>query len=263
MRPLLYLSLAAALQVPTALYAQQVTVAGWLDRIDAANGTLTLRTFGNPRTIQVAPNATVRINGAAARIEQLPLDSQISVIAEKGPDGMLHAVQISARGTIGSPTAGSPAGSVISGRLVGLNLPMNQITVRTSTGDFAVPLGTAPIIINGAGGSTRGLRLGQTVRIERALPTEGSTEYVTQAVHVTAAPVTGAARAVGAAATGAGIVDRGTPIAGSRSGAVVRSSTRGYRRSITRSRSARARHRSRRANRRARYANHSRWIQGG
>src|SRR5207249_7441135 len=94
MRPLLYLVLAAALQVPTALYAQQVTVGGWIDRVDPARGTLTLRTFGNPRTIQIAPNAVVRLNGMVVRLDQLPRDSNVSVIAEKGQDGMLHAVTI-------------------------------------------------------------------------------------------------------------------------------------------------------------------------
>jgi hypothetical protein len=265
MRPILYFVLAAALQVPTALYAQQVTVGGWVDRVDPASGTLTLRTFGNPRTIQIAPNATVRLNGVVVRLDQLPRDSDVTVIAEKGQDGALHAVQINARGAAGSPAASYPAGSVITGRLVGINIPSNQITVRTTTGDFAVPLAEAPIMVNGARGSSRDLRLGQAIQVERALPTAGSTEYVTQMIRVLPASVRGAASPAagqvraGAAATGAGVVERGTSIAASRSWAAVRSRTRGYRRTY-RSHRASSRHRARRMRSRARHGTRRHWI---
>jgi hypothetical protein len=65
-----------------------------------------------------------------------------------------------------------------------MNIPANQITLRTQAGDFTVPMGTAPILINGKRGTTRHLRVGQLIHVERTLPTEGSTDYVTQFVRI-------------------------------------------------------------------------------
>jgi hypothetical protein len=164
---------------------------------------------------------------------------------------------------------------VITGRLVGLSIPSNQITIRTATGDFAVPLAQVPILVNGARGSSRDLQLGQTIRIERALPTEGSTDYITQVVRVlpaangaartgTAAPVaapTGTPN-TGAIArtttTGAGVVDRGTSIATTRYRAAVRTRTLGYRHTY-RSHRASSRHRARRARAHARHRARRHW----
>jgi hypothetical protein len=279
-------ALAAALLLPSAVYAQQITIAGWVDRVDPASATLTIRTLANPRTIPVAPNAAIRINGTVARLEQLPFNSPVSIIAEKDANGVLHATQISVRTSGGQPSAAAPPGAVVRGRLVGINLPAGTITLRTPSGDYPVPLGTAPIYVNGTVGSSRDLRLGETVQVDRSQPTPASTDFVTQAVRIvtpggqstgrTAGPggsragsagpnggagartqraVTGSARGTAVTApldtaTGAGVVDRGRPI----------TRTRGYigtyrarrSRSLTHSRRTVYRSRRHRTRRRAR-----------
>jgi hypothetical protein len=247
MRPILSCILAAALQLPIALYAAPVMVGGWVDRVDGAGATLTVRTFGNPRTIQIEPNAVVRLNGKPVQFDQLPRDSQVTITAEKGPDGTLHAVQIDARGTAES-TASYPTNNTITGRLVALNIPENRMTVRTATGDFLVPLGEAPILVNGTRGSSRNLQPGQMVQVDRTLPTEASADYVTNSVRIM--PV--------AAAAGTGAAAKVSSTKPTSARTAVRSRTRGYRRSYTRTRYtrkqySRTRYRSRQVRRRTRY----------
>lgn len=177
-------AVAATLPIPAVVLAQPVTVGGWVDRVDTTNSTITIRTQANPRTIQIAPNVTVRLNNAAIRLDQIPADGEVSIIAERGPTGVLQATQINVRSTGRQPAAVAPAGSFVRGTLVGINVPNNTITVRTASGDFNVPLGTAPIVRNGVRASTRDLQTGQAVQVERNLPTTASTQYVTQMVSI-------------------------------------------------------------------------------
>jgi hypothetical protein len=245
MRLIPYVAALAVLPLPAVVFAQQITITGWVDSVDTANSTVTIRTLNNPRTVQVAPNAVIRVNGVVSRLDQLPANAEISIIAEKGPNDVVRATQITVGSSGAQPAAAVPPGSVVMGTLVGMNIPANTITVRTRSGDQAVPLGAAPIFINGRNGSTRDLRVGQIVRIERALPTEGSTDYVTQVIRVLpaggragvggATGARGATSATGATgggaagnltgATGAGVVDRGTATSTQRA---VRTRTRGY-----------------------------------
>jgi hypothetical protein len=178
------LIIAAALQVPAAVVAQQITIAGWVDRVDTQNSTVTIRTLSNPRTIQVAPDAVIRVDGQVRRLDQLPINSRISIIAQQGPNDVLRATQLTSESATGQPAAGYPPGSQVTGRLVEMDIPSNQITLRTQSGDFTVPLGTAPLLRNGTPITVRDLQIGQWIQVERTLPTEGSTEYVTQTVRV-------------------------------------------------------------------------------
>jgi hypothetical protein len=248
-------SLAAALLSSSAAYAQQITIGGWVQRVDAASASITIRTLHNPRTISVAPNAVIRVNGAAARLDQLPFNSSVSIIAEKDPNGVLRATQIVAQPTGREPAAVESPGAIVRGTLVGIDVPSGTITVRTSAGDYPVTLGTASIYANGARGSSRDLHLGQTVEVVRTLPTAASTDYVTETVRVFSpagqaagtavrpAPprrgAAGAGTATGGAAaspagaasaavtTGAGLVDRGGTLYRTRSyGAVSRTPSR-------------------------------------
>src|SRR4051794_16334596 len=172
-----YLAVAATLSIPAVVFAQQITVAGWVDRVDTANSTIMLRTLGNPRTIQIAPDAVVRVNGVAARLNQIPQNGDISITAQKDSNGVLHATQINVRSAIAQPSAAAPAGSIVRGILVGMNIPNNNVTVRTRSGDQVVAIGTAPIVVNGVRASTRNLRVGQTIQLDRSLPTPASTDY--------------------------------------------------------------------------------------
>jgi hypothetical protein len=183
MRYIQGLVLAAAL-LPAAVSAQQVAVGGWVNKVDAANSTVTIRTLANPRTIQVAPNAVIRINGTFGRLDQIPANSEVSITTERDPNGVLMATQISARSVGPEPPAAALPGSVVQGTLVGLNVPNNTITLRTSSGDHVYSLGSAPILVNGVRGSLRSFRVGQMVQLQRALPTAASTDYITQAVWV-------------------------------------------------------------------------------
>src|SRR4051812_18605875 len=94
MRHIQSLALAAALQVPAIVSAQQIAVSGWVNRIDAANSAITIRTLANPRTIQVAPNAVVLVNGVVSRLDQIPANSEITLTTQKGPTGVLTATQV-------------------------------------------------------------------------------------------------------------------------------------------------------------------------
>jgi len=185
MRWIRYLGVAAALVVPAAVIAQQAIIAGWVDSVDTQANTLTVRGTGNPRIIQVAPNAVIRINGQATRLDQLPKDGQVSLIAQKLPSGVLQAIEINVGGTGNSrETAAYPAGSVVDGQLVRIDVPANQITLRTNSGNFVVSLGSAPIKWNGIPVSTRYLQLGQQLRVIRTVPTGGATDYVTQSIYI-------------------------------------------------------------------------------
>jgi hypothetical protein len=192
------IALALVLLLPSAVSAQQISLAGWVDRVDAANATLTIRTLDMPRTLQVAPNAAIRINGVVSRLDQLPFNSPVSIIAEKDANGVLHVTQISAQTTGRQPAAAAPPGAIVRGTLVGIDIPQGRVTVRTPAGDYPVALGTASIYVNGAVGSSRDLRLGQMVEIDRIQPTPASSDFVTQAVRVL--PPGGAAVTSGAAA---------------------------------------------------------------
>src|SRR5437879_3697594 len=154
--------LAAALQIPAAVLAQQVSVGGWVNGVDTANSTITIRTLANPRTVQVAPNAVIRVNGHTARLDQIPANSEASITTERGPTGVLTATQISVGSSGPQPSAAAPPGSVVQGFLVGMNIPNNTLTLRTTSGDHVYSLGTAPILVNGVRGSIRNFRLGQT-----------------------------------------------------------------------------------------------------
>src|SRR2546423_1640061 len=153
MRYIQSLALAAALQVPAVVSAQQVPVAGWVNRVDTANSTITIRTLANPRTVQVAPNAVIRVNGIVSRLDQIPANSAITITTERGPTGVLTATQINVQSSGSQPAAAAPPGSTVQGTLVGVNIPDNTVTVRTISGDHVIPLGTAPILVNGVRGS--------------------------------------------------------------------------------------------------------------
>jgi hypothetical protein len=183
MRVITGLTLAAALQWPAAVVAQQITIAGWVDKVDTENSTVTIRTFTNPRTIRVAPDAVIRVNGEAQPLSHLPINSRISIIAREGPGGILRATQITARGE-GPSAAEYPPGSTVMGRLVAKNIPENEITLRTQSGNFSVPLGHAPILRNGERIAIQELQIGQLIQVQRALPTPASTDYVTREVRV-------------------------------------------------------------------------------
>jgi len=185
MRWIRCLGVAVALVVPAAVIAQQAIVAGWVDSVDTQANTLTVRGTGNPRTIQVSPNAVIRVNGQATRLDQLPKDGPVSLIAQKLPTGVLQAIEISVGGT-GSPreTAAYPAGSVVDGQLVRIDVPANQITLRTNSGNFVVPLSSAPITWNGVRVSTRYLQLGQQLRVIRTVPIGGATDYLTESIYI-------------------------------------------------------------------------------
>lgn len=180
-------SLAAALVLAGAVWAQQVSIAGWVDRVDPATASITIRTLAAPRTIEVAPNAIIEINGRVGRLEQLPFNSRVSIVAEKDANGVIHATRITVQAAGRQPSAAAPPGAIVRGALTGINVPGNSITVRTPSGDYPVPLGTASIYVNGTLGSNRDLRLGQQVEVDRAHPTPASTDYVTQSVRVLAA----------------------------------------------------------------------------
>ncbi len=224
-----YIAAAAVMQLPAVVFAQQVVVSGWVDSVDMTHSTLTIRTLAKPRTIQVSPDAVIRINGTAFPLNRLPRNAAITITAQAGANGVLRATQVSARTSTPQPAAAAPAGSVVRGTLVGMNIPANTITVRTTSGDNTVSLGSAPILVNGGRGSTRNLQVGQAIQVERSLPTEASTEFVTQQVRVLSTP-----RTVASSRT-------------TRNGA-VRSRTSGYRskyRSRRSRRSGRARYRVR------------------
>jgi hypothetical protein len=105
-------------------------------------------------------------------------------------------------------------GSLVRGTLVGMDIPNNSITLRTSSGDHTVPLGTAPIYVNGVRGSTRNLRVGQVIQVERTLPTEASQTYVTQMVRVLPAQsVNAQTGAAGSSAVRSRTRARGAPTA--------------------------------------------------
>src|SRR5262249_319044 len=161
--------LAALLQVPAVVSAQQIPVAGWVNQVDTANSTITIRTLANPRTIQVAPNAVILVNGVVTRLDQIPANSAITITTEKGPTGVLTAAQVNVTTAGPQPSAAAPPGSTVLGTLVGVNIPDNAVTVRTISGDHVIPLGTAPIFVNGIRGSIRNFRLGQTIQIQRTL----------------------------------------------------------------------------------------------
>lgn len=184
MRWITCLGVAAALQLPAAVMAQQAVVSGWVESVDNQANTLTIRGTGNPRTIQVAPDAVIRVNGQAARLDQLPRDGQISVMAQKLPSGVLQATEINVRSTATPRSAAYPAGSVVDGQLVRIDIPANQITLRTNSGNFVVSLGSAPITWSGRRVSTRYLQLGQQLRVMRSVPTGGATDYVTQSIYI-------------------------------------------------------------------------------
>ena len=103
------LILAAALLLPAAVEAQSINIAGWVQRVDVGNDTITIRTLDNPRTVPVAPNAVIRVNGVVSTLERLPFNSSITVTAEKGPDGVVRATAISARSVTPQPPAAAPA----------------------------------------------------------------------------------------------------------------------------------------------------------
>jgi len=184
MRWMIGLGVVAVLQVPAAVMAQQAVVSGWVDSVDNQANTLTIRGSGNPRTIQVAPDAVIRVNGQTTRLDQLPRDGQITVMAQKLPSGVLQATEINVRLPATPRAAAYPAGSVVDGQLVRIDVPANQITMRTSSGNFMVPLGSAPITWSGRRVSTRYLQLGQQLRVMRSIPTGGATDYVTQSIYI-------------------------------------------------------------------------------
>jgi hypothetical protein len=184
MRYLFSLIAAAGLLLPGAALAQRVNLGGWVGRVDTANSTITVRTLGNPRTLPVAPNAVIRLNGAPSRLDQLPLNSSINIVAEPNPNGVLQVTQIVAGTDIRQPAASAPPGAIVRGTLVGVNIPDNTVSLQTESGIHVYSLGNAPIMVNGVTGSIRNLQLGEMIQLDRSLPTAASTDYVTQMVHV-------------------------------------------------------------------------------
>ena len=166
-------------------WAQEVTLRGYVQKVDPVNFKLTLRTTGNPRVVQVAPSAVVMIGGKAGTIEQIPLNSQVSIVGVKDSQNVTQATQITVETSTNLPPAASGPGALIRGVVVGVDPPSNSIRVRTLTGDLRVPLGTAPIMANGVQKTSASIRLGDNIEIHRQIGTDAGTELTTRLVTIT------------------------------------------------------------------------------
>jgi hypothetical protein len=177
--------LAAVLGLCATAWAQEVVFRGYVQKVDPLNATITLRTTGNPRIVPVAPSAVVMLRGKAVTLEQIPLNSEVSITAVKDAQNVARATRITIETPRDMPSAASGPGGLVRGTVVGIHLPSNSIRVRTLSGDARVDLGTAPIMVNGRETNTAAIRLGDTVEIQRVAGTDAGTELTTRLVTIT------------------------------------------------------------------------------
>src|SRR5436189_5864422 len=87
-------ALTAITSLCVAAWAQEVVFRGYVQKVDPINATITLRTTGNPRIVPVAPSAVVMLSGKAVTLEQIPLNSEVSITAVRDAQNVARATQI-------------------------------------------------------------------------------------------------------------------------------------------------------------------------
>jgi hypothetical protein len=193
------------------------------------------------------------MGGKSVRLEEVPLDSQVHIVAARDSQGVPRATRIEVLSAPSTPPAVTPPGSLVRGTIVGVHPPSNSIIVRTLSGDMRIPLAAAPVIANGRPANSRALRLGDAVEVQREILTPGGSEYITKVVTVTG-------RAAAASGTVTSVIQtttrRGRAISRSRTTRRVGASaaSKARRTSLTRARMKRAGYRSSYSARRVRAA---------
>jgi len=191
-------ALGAGILLCATVWAQEVVLQGWVRKIDPVNSRITLRTTGNPRVVPVASSAVVLIDGKVGKLEDIPLESEVHITAIRQGQGEPQATRIEVISPTPLPSAASPPGAIVRGTVVGLDPAQNAILVHTLSGDVRVDLGTASIFSNSRQTSLRAINIGDTVEVQRTIPTDAGSNYVTRVVtvlHHAAGTTTGTAPA--------------------------------------------------------------------
>jgi len=178
-------TLAAVAGLCATAWAQEVTFRGYIQKVDPTNATITLRTTGNPRVVPVSPSAVIMLRGKQATLDQIPLNSEVSITAVRDAQRVEHATQITVETARDLPPAASGPAGLVRGTVVGIHLPSNTLRVQTLSGEVRVPLGSAPIMFRGREQSTRALQLGDTVEVQRQVATDAGTEMTTRLITIT------------------------------------------------------------------------------
>lgn len=181
-------------------HAQRVSTTGFVDRIDAANGVLTLR---SQRQLMINPDAELTINGRPGMLGDIQYNAEVSVLSWRDRGGVLHADVVRVTQTEVSPrvarrepalaprSAAVSPGTVITGRVAGIIPTTGTLILRTPTGFRNVSLGTAPIMLNGRAVTLFDLAMGDRVQVQHQYPTGGLAPLPSVAVVLTPQQVAG------------------------------------------------------------------------
>jgi hypothetical protein len=175
----------AALSLGGTAGAQQVVLRGWVQGFDPQTFALLLRTTGNPRWVLVDPSAVVTLKESPTPVAEIPLNSFVEIDALKSWQGVTQATRIAVLHATDLPPVGRPVGSFVQGTVLEVDYPANLLRLRAPAGEVYVPLGTAPILINGRHRSIVDLQPGDRVEVERRVPSLPGGQYLTQRVTVT------------------------------------------------------------------------------
>ena len=104
----LFAALAAGVFLCATVWAQEVIFRGFVQKVDPVDFTITLRTSGNPRVVPVTPSATVMIGGKTARLEDIPLNSSVHIVAARDSQGIPRATRIEVESATPTPSATTP-----------------------------------------------------------------------------------------------------------------------------------------------------------
>jgi hypothetical protein len=155
-------------------HAARVISRGYVQRVDPASGTITLRKSTGQQTILVVPEAKLTIDGRKGLLNDIMYNARAEILAWRDPFHALRADEVKILQPR-DPTwpASSGPGMLVQGEVVGLISELGTLIIKTPVGNRNVAIGTAPVLLNGRPATLLDLAVGDRVQVQHTIPPGG------------------------------------------------------------------------------------------
>src|SRR5436309_712312 len=108
-------ALAVGISLCATAWAQELIFRGFAQKVDPTDLTITLRMTGNTRVLPISPSAVITMGGQVAKLDQIPLNSPVQIVAVRDAQGQPRVTRIEVEGQGSGHPAMAPPGSLIQG----------------------------------------------------------------------------------------------------------------------------------------------------
>src|SRR4051794_33366194 len=123
-------AMAVGISLCATAWAQELIFRGFVQKVDPVDLTITLRMAGNTRVFPINPSAVIMLGGQVTKLDQIPLNSPVQMVAVRDAQGQPRASRIEIEGQGTGHSAVAPPGALIRGTVLGIDRMENSISVR-------------------------------------------------------------------------------------------------------------------------------------